>query len=371
LSFLDFTHSDLRYDQSRLRTTVFYHANRDLTVCGLLKGFRSETSNAGKQYVSKEAEASSRSARHKIQPLSYSLGYCYYILNSRFDLFHKRRLAAVKLSRSSSADPLQYLAADYVSDTYQRTLDISATGPLVNEDSFFAASFNLYPVGPFGSSFLFRSSTVRSAPATKHLHMFSIVDARSTTLKILVALVAALDLECDQADVVTAFLNGKLDHDEILYICLPDGRYARLDKALYGLRRSPRLWYEELACFLASIGFDPIEADPCVFVNKTTGAIILAYVDNLLFITRTKPEMAALKALVFDKYKCHDLGPISHYLGIRIRCDRSNRAIELSMVPYINKLAKDYQRGHVTRHNPMDVKALKLRLRRPNDVCED
>ena len=65
--------------------------------------------------------------------------------------------------------------------------------------------------------------------------------ARSTTLKILLALVAALDLECDQADVVTAFLNGKLDHDEILYIRLPDGRYARLNKALYGLCRSPRL----------------------------------------------------------------------------------------------------------------------------------
>jgi hypothetical protein len=188
--------------------------------------------------------------------------------------------------------------------------------------------------------------------------------ARSTTLKILLALVATLDLECDQADVVTAFLNGKLDHDEILYIRLPDGRYARLNKALYGLRRSPRLWYEELARFLTSIGFCPIEADPCVFTNKTTGAIILAYVDDLLFITRTKPEMAALKALVFDKYKCYDLGPISHYLGIRIRRDRPNRAIELSMESYIDKLVKDYNRGHLTRHNPMDVKALKLKLRR-------
>jgi hypothetical protein len=195
--------------------------------------------------------------------------------------------------------------------------------------------------------------------------------ARSTTLKILLALVAALDLECDQADVVTAFLNGKLDHDEIIYICLPDGRYARLNKALYGLRRSPRLWYEELARFPASIDFHPIEADPCVFANKTTGAIILAYIDDLVFITRTRPEMAALKALVFDKYKCRDLGAISHYLGMRIRRDRPNRAIELSMESYIDKLTKDYDRGHVTRHNPMDVKALKLKLRRSDDIYTD
>lgn len=86
--------------------------------------------------------------------------------------------------------------------------------------------------------------------------------ARSTILKILMALVAILDLECDQADVITAFLNGVLGDDEHIYIRLPDGRVAKLRRALYGLRRSPRLWYEELSRFLATINFNPIKADP-------------------------------------------------------------------------------------------------------------
>jgi hypothetical protein len=195
--------------------------------------------------------------------------------------------------------------------------------------------------------------------------------ACATTLKILLAMVAALDLECDQADVVTAFLNGKLDDDEVVYIKLPDSRYARLSKALYGLHRSPHLWYKELAHYLASIGFHPIEADPCVFINKDTYSIILAYVDDLVFITRTKDEMAALKQLVFDKYKCRDLGPISHYLGIRIRRDCCAHAIELSMESYIDKLVKDYNCGQVTRHNPIDIKALKLQLCHAKDVCDN
>jgi hypothetical protein len=38
--------------------------------------------------------------------------------------------------------------------------------------------------------------------------------ACSTTLKVLLAIVTALNLECHQADVVTAFLNGHLDNDE-------------------------------------------------------------------------------------------------------------------------------------------------------------
>jgi hypothetical protein len=67
--------------------------------------------------------------------------------------------------------------------------------------------------------------------------------ARSTTLKVILALVAILGLECDAANVVTAFLNGWLDDDEHVWIKLPDGRIVKVRRALYGLRRSPRLWY--------------------------------------------------------------------------------------------------------------------------------
>jgi hypothetical protein len=78
--------------------------------------------------------------------------------------------------------------------------------------------------------------------------------------------------------------------------------------------------------------------------------------------------MAALKALIFGKFKCHDLGPISHYLGIRVRRDRTRRAIELSMETYIDKLAVDLNRNTAAaRATPMDVAALKLKLRSKDD----
>jgi hypothetical protein len=172
----------------------------------------------------------------------------------------------------------------------------------------------------------------------------------------LLALVAALNLECDQLDVVTAFLNGWLDKDEEVYIRLPNGRLAKLRKALYGLRRSPRLWYEELARFLASIGYKLLEADLCVFINPVTSGIVLAYVDDIVMVTRTKDEMAALKKLIFGKFKCHNIGPISYYLGIRVRRDCSRRAMELSMELYIDKLAGDYKRTDaVARYYPIDL----------------
>jgi hypothetical protein len=41
------------------------------------------------------------------------------------------------------------------------------------------------------------------------------------------------------------------------------------------------------------------------------------------------------------------------------------------MESYIDKLAKDHDRGHITNHIPMDVKVLKLKLRHPEDIYED
>jgi len=68
--------------------------------------------------------------------------------------------------------------------------------------------------------------------------------------KLLMALVAAYDLECEHLDVITAFLNRKLNRKNI-YIQLPEGyrQYQKdgvtliglLLKALYGLKQAPRL----------------------------------------------------------------------------------------------------------------------------------
>jgi hypothetical protein len=60
-------------------------------------------------------------------------------------------------------------------------------------------------------------------------------------------------------------------------------------------------------------------------------------------ITQTTAEMAKLKSQLFAKFKCHDLGSILHYLGIRICRDRTKRTMELSMESYIDKLGTDFK----------------------------
>jgi len=69
----------------------------------------------------------------------------------------------------------------------------------------------------------------------------------------MLALTAIYDWEIEQMDVVTTFLNPKVDGD--VYMALPQGievdkpQVCKLRKSLYGLKQAPRLWYNILTTF--------------------------------------------------------------------------------------------------------------------------
>lgn len=96
------------------------------------------------------------------------------------------------------------------------------------------------------------------------------------SFKVSFAIMAHYDLDCEQIDVVTAFLNAFLK--EIIYVEQPKG-YEKgdyvclLHRALYGLKQSPREWYYILRDFLVSKGFKHTESDHSLFVNEETRCI--------------------------------------------------------------------------------------------------
>ncbi len=75
-----------------------------------------------------------------------------------------------------------------------------------------------------------------------------------------------------QADVKTAFLNGKLEGD--VWVVSPRGipghpptRY-KLHKALYGLKQAHLAWHSKLVGDLNTLGFFKLPKAPCVFCNE-------------------------------------------------------------------------------------------------------
>ena len=85
--------------------------------------------------------------------------------------------------------------------------------------------------------------------------------ARLEAIRILLAYACAHNIKLYQMDVKSAFLNGYINEE--VYVEQPPGfeddkkpnHVYKLKKALYGLKKAPRAWYERLRDFLLSKGF--------------------------------------------------------------------------------------------------------------------
>ncbi|GKE44099.1 retrovirus-related pol polyprotein from transposon TNT 1-94 [Tanacetum coccineum] len=104
---------------------------------------------------------------------------------------------------------------------------------------------------------------------------------RLEAVRLFVAYAAHKSFLVYQMDVKTTFLIGPLKEE--VYVNQPDGfvdphhpnKVYHLKKALYGLKHTPRAWYNELSNFLVSKGFSKGSIDPTLFITKKEEDILL------------------------------------------------------------------------------------------------
>ena len=165
---------------------------------------------------------------------------------------------------------------------------------------------------------------------------------KTMSYKALFAFVAHENLNCEQMNVITTFLNSMLK--EKIYIWPPKS-FEKNDwvwlllRALYDLKQSFRDWYQTVSEFLISQEFERLKSNHSIFINKTTRLVILVYVDDLLIIESKKSqEIAKLKKALDRRFEMTNLNLCSHYLGMTITRDRANRTLHLSQKAYIDKM---------------------------------
>ena len=98
--------------------------------------------------------------------------------------------------------------------------------------------------------------------------------AKMEAIRILIAFVAFMGFKLYKMDVKSAFLNGDLKEE--VFVKQPPGfedaelpdHVFRLNKALYGLKKAPRAWYERLSKFLRKNGFKRGKIDNTLFLLK-------------------------------------------------------------------------------------------------------
>lgn len=144
----------------------------------------------------------------------------------------------------------------------------------------------------------------------------------ASTFRILCAICCVEGWETRQYDVEKAFINSVLDEE---VFCRPphgsggEGYCWKLDKALYGLRRSPRLWFYRytLAEFLKSQGFQQCKEDQCVFHNGNV--IVFFFVDDIVIMhpKHAAGEWERIHNALIAAYKIRDLGSLNDSLESR------------------------------------------------------
>ena len=172
--------------------------------------------------------------------------------------------------------------------------------------------------------------------------------ARVQTLKLLFSYCCQFGLKIYQLDVETAFLNGYVKSD--VFVKQPIGytdktnRVCKLIKALYGLRESPRAWYECFDNYIRSLNFTRSENDYCLYTRNVNDDMIylILFVDDLLICGKNESELNKIKIKLSEKFAMKDLGIVQTYLGIKINYDHKTGNMTLDQSDYIDSLARKY-----------------------------
>uniref|UniRef100_A0A2N9IR39 Fibronectin type III-like domain-containing protein n=1 Tax=Fagus sylvatica TaxID=28930 RepID=A0A2N9IR39_FAGSY len=169
--------------------------------------------------------------------------------------------------------------------------------------------------------------------------------AKLNSIRIIISLAANLDWPLHQLDVKNVFLHGDLN--ETVYMAQPPGFESKgeyvchLKKSIYGLKQSPRAWFDKFSKAVVSHGMTRSQADHSIFFKKTkTGIVILVvYVDDIVITGSDKEGIQILIDHLSSSFLTKYLGKLHYFLGIEVA--RSKAGISLSQRKYTLDILQD------------------------------
>jgi hypothetical protein len=174
--------------------------------------------------------------------------------------------------------------------------------------------------------------------------------ARMCTLRYVLALACLLGLQTSSCDFTNAFLNAELKED--VYINappgqppLPHGHVYKLQRALYGLKQSPREWNLTLNKFMTEdCGFRQLQIEKCLYIKqKSDGSymIVCMYVDDLVIAYSDKGMLDSFTNKIKTKFKITQSDSLQKTLGFQIERTREG-GVFMHQKSYITDVVKRF-----------------------------
>jgi hypothetical protein len=144
-----------------------------------------------------------------------------------------------------------------------------------------------------------------------------------------------------QLDIKNAFLHRDLQEE--VYMEIPPGfttnqtkgKVLRLKKSLYGLKQSPRTWFDRFRRAMCDMGYRHCNGDHTLFYRYIGNhiTILAVYVDDIIITEDDTVEIVRLEEDLSKEFEVKDLGQLRYFLGIEIA--RSPKGIVLSQRKYV------------------------------------
>ena len=160
--------------------------------------------------------------------------------------------------------------------------------------------------------------------------------AKLSSVRLFISMAATYDWALHQLDVKNAFLNGTLNEE--VYMEQPPGFVAQgengkvclLRNSLYGLKQSPRAWFNRFCSVVRKFGLIQSKCDHSVFYQNSDAGLILlvVYVDDIVITGSNVDGISSLKVFLNSQFQTKDLGPLKYFLGIEVM--RSKKGIFLT-----------------------------------------
>ncbi|GKA74751.1 putative ribonuclease H-like domain-containing protein [Tanacetum coccineum] len=201
--------------------------------------------------------------------------------------------------------------------------------------------------------------------------------ARIEAIRIFLAYASYMGFTVYQMDVKSAFLYGQIEEE--VYVCQPPGfedpdhpdKVYKVVKALYGLHQAPRAWYDTLATYLLSNGFQRGKIDQTLFIKSHQGHILLVqiYVDDIIFGSTKKELCEEFEKLMKDKFQMSSMGELTFFLGLQVQ--QKKKGIFISQDKYVHEILKKFNYTDVkSASTPTDLERPLVKDSDADDVDE-
>ena len=165
------------------------------------------------------------------------------------------------------------------------------------------------------------------------------------TVRLLLALSARFQWLIRQFDLKNAFLHGDLTKEVYMqhppgYSLGPPTTLCRLQKSLYGLKQSPRMWFGRFTTVMRAQGYTQSNGDATLFFHHGPNgvAIFVVYVDDILITGSDGTEALRLATAISAEFADKALGSLRYFLGLEVAY--SSRGISVSQQKYAVELLK-------------------------------